>query len=327
MRLLNVHTQQLKNFIGFERPPYAILSHTWGDDEVEFLDLATPKWKDKKGALKVNLMCKHAAKATPKLEWVWIDTLCINKESSSELSEAINSMFAWYTDAVVCYAYLEDVVATETASTLPKAKWFTRGWTLQELLAPRRVEFFGKSWTSLGIKDTESPEITNFMTTLARITDIDEIVLWKPAYMRVKSVAARMSWASKRETTRKEDLAYCLMGLFDVNMPLLYGEGDRAFLRLQEEIIRISDDHSIFAWDRALRSAPSVSCFAASPSLFRRGSLVVPFGRKRTAVSPYSLTNQGLQISLPIIQKRSKDGKDITYGLLNCHWENTLTEW
>jgi hypothetical protein len=327
MRLLNVHTRQLKTFIGSERPPYAILSHTWEDEEVEFADISAPDVEQRRGYAKIDYICRQAAKLASKLDWVWIDTCCINKDSSSELSEAINSMFSWYSDAEICYAYLEDVdvdVDTSKLETdLRGAKWFTRGWTLQELLAPRRVEFYGKSWKKIGTKDTESPHITPFIDTLGSITQIDVLVLWKPAYMRAKSVAARMSWASKRKTTREEDLAYCLLGLFDVNMPLLYGEGERAFTRLQEEIIRISDDHSIFAWDRDLNNSAAVSCFAKLPSLFRRGSLVLPFGRKNSQRIPYSLTNQGLQISLPLFQKPDTN---ITYGLLNCHWDNTLSE-
>ncbi|KAK0730325.1 heterokaryon incompatibility protein-domain-containing protein [Lasiosphaeris hirsuta] len=163
---------------------------------------------------------------TNRLEYVWIDTICINKSSSAELSEAINSMFAWYQQAKLCYAYLSDVSSdcNTTTDALSKpdsdfcqSKWFTRGWTLQELLAPSTV----------------------------RQTRIH--VLRRQASPGSLSIAARMTWAANRQTTRKEDMAYCLMGIFDVKMTMLYGEGDRAFTRLQEEIIRTSDNESIFA--------------------------------------------------------------------------------
>jgi Heterokaryon incompatibility protein (HET) len=319
MRLLNVHTRQLEEFSGKDIPPYAILSHTWGKDEVALSDINSTTVQKKAGYGKIDYTCREAARQN--MEYCWIDTCCIDKSSSSELSEAINSMFSWYNDAKVCYAYLEDVDSLSPSTEPPYPRWFTRGWTLQELLAPRRVEFYGRNWVKLGFKDTESSRMTEFTQTLARITGIDELVLWKPTYMRGKSVAARMSWASKRITTRPEDLSYCLLGIFGVNMPLLYGEGDRAFIRLQEEIIKLSDDHSIFAWDRDLSDTGSVSCLANSPSWFDRGAHVVPFGRKRLHSTPYTITNQGLQIQLPLIQKAHSE---IVYGLINCHWENTL---
>jgi len=321
MRLLNVDTRKLQEFHGPECPPYAILSHTWGDDEVLFSDISSSAGRGvaKPAYSKIEYTCRQAA--SQKLKYCWIDTCCIDKTSSAELSEAINSMFSWYRDATVCYAYLEDVRSSSVDTDLPNARWFTRGWTLQELLAPRRVEFYGRNWESLGFKDTESEHITEFTHKLASITEIDELVLWKPDYMRCKSVAARMSWASKRSTRRLEDTAYCLLGIFGVNMPLLYGEGDRAFVRLQEEIIRISADHSIFAWDRDLGETNTVSCLASSPSWFRRGAYVVPFGRNKSQTKTYTITNQGLQIELPLFRKPQTG---IVYGLINCHWENTL---
>jgi hypothetical protein len=319
MRLLNVDSRDLETFPGADCPPYAILSHTWAEHEVSFSDIKSSKAKTKDAYRKIEYTCRQATKQ--KLKFCWIDTCCIDKSSSAELSEAINSMFAWYSNARVCYAYLEDVGGSTVDAGLPKAKWFTRGWTLQELLAPRRVEFYDRDWAPLGFKDTESVKITEFMHKLASITGVDELVLWKPTCIRVKSVAARMSWASNRITTRPEDIAYCLLGLFDVNMPLLYGEGDRAYIRLQEEIIRISDDHSIFAWDRDPGETSTVSCLASSPSWFRRGAYVVPFGRKQTESNPYTITNQGLQIQLPLLQKLESK---VIFGLINCHWENNL---
>jgi hypothetical protein len=306
----------------------AVLSHTWGDEEVLFADIygtsikESPAAKAKSSYSKIVNTCLQVAKSTLKLDYCWIDTCCINKDSSSELSEAINSMYIWYSNAEVCYALLEDVERASVDEDLPAARWFTRGWTLQELLAPRKVEFYDKDWAQLGIKDTESDHVTPFLHTLKDITGIDEVVLWKPAYMRSKSVAARMSWAHNRQTSRSEDLAYCLMGIFDVNMPLLYGEGSRAFVRLQEEIIKLSDDHSIFAWDRDLSESSAASCLASDPSWFRRGAYVVPFGRKQTQSSSYSITNQGVQIRLRLLEHPTSG---VVYGLINCHWENTLT--
>ncbi len=286
-----------------------------------FAEIHSPEAKAKRGYTKIDYICKQAAKPPFNLKYCWVDTCCINKESSAELSEAINSMFEWYRDATICYAYLEDVTSAEK-EVLKKALWFTRGWTLQELIAPSRVDFYGKDWVVLGSKDTESDHITAFVRTLSEITTIDRLVLWKPTYMKGKSIATRMSWAAKRKTTRKEDLAYSLMGLFDVNMPLLYGEGDKAFLRLQEEIIKNSDDHSIFAWDHISTDADTVSCLASFPSWFRRGAFVIPYGKKKSHTTSYAVTNIGLEIQLPILMRLHSS---ICYGLINCHWANNLS--
>ena len=177
--------------------------------------------------------------------WVWIDTCCINKESSTELSEAINSMFAWYIHSEVCYAYLSDVPADDDMhaedSAFRKARWHTRGWTLQELLAPALVVFYSSDWKRLGTKE----ELADL---LEDITDIYACYLTRKESLVLASVAERMSWASNRHTTRIEDEAYCLLGLFGIVLPTLYGEGRRAFLRLQQEIAKQSIDTSIFAW-------------------------------------------------------------------------------
>ena len=164
-------------------------------------------------------------------QYVWIDTCCIDKSSSAELSEAINSMFTWYQQASVCYAYVDDVQLHD----FDKSRWFTRGWTLQELLAPSNVIFFVAGWTRLGTKFSLAAQIT-------KITGIDSEILHDQRLLRKRSVAQLMSWASRKETTRPEDTAYCLLGIFGVNMPLLYGEGENAFIRLQEELVKFADD-------------------------------------------------------------------------------------
>ncbi|KAK1727128.1 heterokaryon incompatibility protein-domain-containing protein [Colletotrichum acutatum] len=252
MRLLNTTTLKVTEFVS-ERPKYAILSHTWGSEEIVLQDTEA---KDeapssvKAGWKKIRGACALAL--GDGFDWIWIDTCCIDKSSSSELSEAINSMFRWYREAEICYAYLEDVPPLRYASfigfqdfaldldsnhimpiekdqnTFLGSRWFTRGWTLQELIAPQGVEFHATDWSFLGTR-------SDLSGIIHKHTMIDKVVL-------------EMRWAANRETTRVEDAAYCLLGIFEINMPLLYGEGDRAFRRLQEEIIRTIEDYSLIAW-------------------------------------------------------------------------------
>jgi hypothetical protein len=175
------------------------------------------------------------------LQYAWIDTCCIDKSSSAELSEAINSMFAWYRKAAVCCVYFSDVdMSIEEEPQLEQSRWFGRGWTLQELIAPRKLDFFDCNWNQIGSK-------SDLKELLYRVTNIDPAVL-DGGDVSAVSVGRRMSWASSRKTKRAEDGAYCLLGLFDVNMPLLYGERDKAFVRLQEEVLKHSNDSSILAW-------------------------------------------------------------------------------
>ncbi|KAK4236848.1 heterokaryon incompatibility protein-domain-containing protein [Achaetomium macrosporum] len=212
--LINTHSLQLEEFFDASIPKYVILSHTWEKEEVLFSDMADlDRARSKTGFSKVKGACTLAA--SQGYHYIWIDSCCIDKSSSAELSEAINSMYRWYGKSGVCYAYLCDV---NDASQLGDSRWFIRGWTLQELIAPMRASL------------------------------VDEGVLAGRIHPHNVSVAKRMYWASKRKMTRKEDEAYCLMGLFDVNMPLLYGEADKAFIRLQQEIARVTDDQSILAW-------------------------------------------------------------------------------
>ncbi len=252
MRLLNTTTKIVEEVREDFMPPYAILSHTWGDEEVTLQDLqALHSHQDRtsphpvqsrNGYLKIDGCCTMARNNG--FEWVWIDTCCIDKTSSSELSEAINTMFRWYKEAVVCYVYLSDVLLFEDGyapeSQFRQSRWFTRGWTLQELVAPKEVKFYDALWEVIGNR-------SKLRYLIQEITEIPASFFTNQSVYDA-SIAQRMSWAANRQTTRKEDLAYCLIGLFDVNMPLLYGEGDKAFRRLQEEIIKQSNDQSIFAW-------------------------------------------------------------------------------
>ncbi|KAI6107013.1 heterokaryon incompatibility protein-domain-containing protein [Pisolithus croceorrhizus] len=254
---------------------YAILSHRWGTEVgyEEMTGLMKMEGRNKgevtqrDGYQKIIKSCEQAARDGYK--WLWIDTCCIDKRSSSELSEAINSMYQWYRNAQVCYAYLHDV----DESTFPTHRnngkfgrsngwpeWFVRGWTLQELIAPKEVVFFNKNWLPIGNKRRLAP-------TLQDITGVPFQVLRDGLAAKRLSVAQIMSWAAHRETTRVEDQTYSLLGLFGVNMPMLYGEGRKAFRRLQLEIIRESNDHSIFAWNPRVPRPGSV--LAVSPNDFQ----------------------------------------------------------
>jgi len=242
-----------------------------------------------------------------------MDSCCIDKASSSELSEAINSMFQWYRNAEACYAYLSDVHSTENVqirNELHLSQWFTRGWTPQELLAPPSVVFFNSNWLDIGSKASLSPLIS-------RITGVENIFDFESA-----SVAQKMSWVAERITTRIEDRAYCLMGLFGINMPLLYGEGNDSFLRLQLEILKISDDESIFAWQHPVEKVSEpMGLLAPAPRYFRRSGNIVrhPFDAERP---PYSMTNKGLRMEIIIesIQNPHSPGarKKSFCGPLNC---------
>jgi hypothetical protein len=246
MWLINVQTQLLEDFTVRKIPQYAILSHTWTDEEVTFQDFLSKdgdtvrKKESKKGFIKIMKTCELAARHN--MRYIWVDTCCIDKSSSAELSEAINSMWRYYKDADVCYAYLADLPRrANVVQELKACKWFTRGWTLQELIAPKKLRFYDETWHFQGTKD-------EFAELLHQITKIPPDVLRDPDGLAKLSIAERMTWASKRETTRIEDTAYCLLGIFDINMPLLYGEGNKAFIRLQEEIIKNNNDLSIFGW-------------------------------------------------------------------------------
>jgi len=320
MRLINCSTLKLEEFIGTNIPRYAILSHTWGDEEVSFADFTSGQPTVRSGYQKIIFTCQQAIK--DKIGYAWVDTCCIDKSSSAELSEAINSMFAWYQKSVRCYAYLFDVSEANVDQEFPKSRWFTRGWTLQEMLAPTTVILYDQQWVELGYLEEYAEEIS-------KITGIDGAALWRKVSWRDPSlglenkfgsycVATRMSWASTRQTTRPEDMAYCLLGIFNINMPLLYGEGDRAFRRLQEEIIRKSDDDSILAWALSpedkhtsllgllhnddmqdLCDVPDVDFLARSPEDFKDCAGLT---RATEPLTLFTLTNTGLQIQLPIVQ-------------------------
>ncbi|KAK4460732.1 vegetative incompatibility protein HET-E-1 [Cladorrhinum samala] len=239
---LHIKTEE---YFDSDRPAYAILSHTWlaKTEELTLQELQNPfpNTHAKIGFHKTQRTCELAL-SRDNLTHAWVDTCCIDKTSSAELAEAINSMYAWYVEAEVCYVYLSDLPSnSELSDSLSKCRWFTRGWTLQELIAPKDVVFFDQEWNERGNKQELSKLIFE-------ITGIPESLLKNEAAPSYFSVACRMSWAARRITTRIEDAAYCLMGIFNVNMSLRYGEKEAAFVRLQEEILRKQADMSIFVW-------------------------------------------------------------------------------
>ena len=278
MWLLNTVTKELRSFTSPADVPggYAILSHVWDeghtecrtiqdiqslltfetDDEFPRI-LAVPAslvetlssdigWRDSI-APKIRELCKVAQ--AHGYQWVWTDMCCIDRSCSAELSEAINSMFRYYALSGACFVYLHDVHTDSQfaegfdSTEFQKSVWHTRGWTLQELLAPTFIVFLAHDWSVIGTKDS-------LVSSLHAATKIPAKVLLLEESLSHTTIAQRMCWASKRKTTRVEDEAYCLMGLFGVNMPIAYGEGQKAFYRLQEEILKILPDASIFAWGR-----------------------------------------------------------------------------
>ncbi|KAM0703743.1 hypothetical protein Q7P35_009682 [Cladosporium inversicolor] len=377
MRLLNVNAQkaELVEFFGDKIPPYAILSHTWGDDEVTFQDLQSGSYEHKLGFRKIHLTCQQARR--DRLSWCWVDTCCIDKSSSAELSEAINSMFNWYSRAQVCYAYLADVCTgvrrdsrdetpsqdqgivevyeevrldlrlgnqlhieqrhwydtqlhspttttratfdsrehgtlstdTTTYRAFGDSRWFQRGWTLQELIAPRRLKFFGRSWEPLGERDEE------LLHAVVECTGLSPIVFGNTRALQHTPIAQRMSWMARRKTTRKEDEAYCLLGIFGVHMPLLYGEADMAFVRLQEELVRRFRDHSLLIFSDLTRNtsilreplAASSRDFAGCKNVEACNTYKIPF-----ALESYHLTSDAIHINLPLIRmERARWARDL----------------
>ncbi|GKZ25159.1 hypothetical protein AbraIFM66951_001146 [Aspergillus brasiliensis] len=306
MRLLEATTLRLLDFTPDKIPPYAILSHTWEEGEVLFEDIGKGTASAKPGYKKVEYTAQQALRDG--LEYIWVDTCCINKESSAELSESINSMFHWYQQAQVCYAYLADLDGN--VDKMASCRWFTRGFTLQELIAPSDVVFFSRNWVALGSK-------MDLCDIISDITGIGLEYLCQYRELECASIAQRMSWAATRQTTRPEDTAYCLLGIFSVNMPLLYGEGGtRAFIRLEEEIMGKSDDQSLFAWcDPEAKPDTLYGLLATSPALFANSRTMLSYESWESR-PPYAMTNRGLRIELPIQQDRQNPLLDV--AALNC---------
>ncbi|KAK0378380.1 HET domain-containing protein [Colletotrichum limetticola] len=313
-----------------------------GNDEATFQELGCPDHTKKRGYTKINGLCCLAAKNG--FERVWIDTCCIDKTSSAALSKAINSMYRWYKEASICYAYLSDVLPEKCPAYIEDGKphkdldrdddewssgepddyeypepfvnhfgssrWFTRGLTLQELLAPKNIYFFNAAWKNLA----HVPRIPT------------------PTFAKPRSLCG---CRGPLGVMRVEDGAYSPLGIFDVNMPLLYREGEKAFKRLQLEILKGSPDESMLAWrlsreigslvslkflnDRALKCPDSLKLLASSPQDFTEwfGAHIKPLFESRDPMM--EMTNRGLRITLPLIKCRVD-----TYGVFSYMMDNTF---
>ncbi|VBB76851.1 Putative protein of unknown function with het domain [Podospora comata] len=318
MWLLNTITLKLEEFCDNELPPYAILSHTWDvpSQEVTFVEMQGLRETitNKTGFAKITNFCRLASQKG--YEYGWVDTCCIDKRNSADLSEAINSMYRSYYDSGDCLVYLSDTKPMADWGSLSIAKlddalrpcrWFTRGWTLQELLAPETRSFFDATWQP----------ITNrhLVSVISNITKIGDACLLFRDNISEVSISERMGWASERHTTRSEDITYSLMGIFNICMPILYGEGGKkAFRRLQKEIMRVSFDQSLFVWKEDVSSsgflASSPAAFACPPTL----GLWAPRN-----LAPFYMTNVGLSVRLNIVEILVEDRTWVPKNVLEIH--------
>ena len=323
MYLINVNTLKLELFYGEGQaiPPYAILSHTWGLEasELSFGDLCGMDGDIEKLRAEIDrtklLGCCKEAKEQAGVQYIWIDTCCIDKGNTVQRDEAINSMFRWYQQAKVCFAYLADVHKKDSATEFLNSSWFRRGWTLQELLAPVNLTFYDSQWDILGPK-------LEWVDSIQATTGIPVEYLTQAVDFREASVAQRMSWAANRVTTRPEDIAYCLFGIFDVGIDLRYGEGgESAFLRLQRQILIEIQDDTILAWDFGVehsREMPTATgtwtgALATSPSAFQNCKNTTKKGFRTTDLKAVDSAGGNLPISLVI-----QDAESGAVGLLDC---------
>lgn len=224
---------------------YAILSHTWGPDEeeVSYNDVLNGKGTSKpgSGAEKIRFCIQQTTQ--DRLDYFWVDTCCINKSNDAELSKSLRSMFRWYAGAKRCYVYLSDVlqgdvVRTDWAHDFQRSRWFRRGWTLQELIAPPILEFYSKDRRRLGTKgslEVQISDITKIPVRALRGRDLADFTIHE-----------RRRWQEGRQTREPEDLVYSLLGLLGVSMPVLYGEGIvKAQQRLDNEISTVQKGASL----------------------------------------------------------------------------------
>ncbi|KAI9675865.1 MAG: hypothetical protein M1822_008874 [Bathelium mastoideum] len=344
MRLLNIRKREFEDKEGSDLDTAlqkcAIISHRWGDNETNFQNLQeilqlqeSPNStesifddpesykfsKEEEGLFKIAVACKKASEygfrgedgrgtrqTQAMLEYIWMDTCCIDKTNSDEEDRAINSMFRWYRDAKVCFAYLSDVSQEESEyqdeqkdlkgkriqrriNCFKESDWFSRGWTLQELLAPRVLYFFDHKWRFIDAKKTRSADIQSRTKIEAKYINGD---------FSDACTAVKMSWLSSRETTLKEDMAYCMVGIFGVYMHVQKAEGEHAFLRLQEELIKQkAADESLFAWRNEL--VTSCGLLAPWPTCFKKSERLTIHSRRYSKRKPYTVVGGGIEFHAP----------------------------
>ncbi|KAI0402570.1 kinesin light chain [Xylaria palmicola] len=308
---------------GTSIPPYAILSHTWGPEEVTYKDLEQGTGQHKTAYKKIRFCGEQATRHG--LRHFWVDTCCIDKSSSAELTESINSMFRWYRDAAKCYAYLEDVSSSTMQDgdphiQLKQSRWFTRGWTLQELIAPKTVDFYSREGTALGNKESLEQLICG-------TTGIPAQAL-RGCPLSHFTTSERMAWAETRKTTVPEDKAYSMLGIFETQMPLIYGEGEeRALKRLREEIIKDQKGsrHEEFSVPFSLHGVPDIAHFVArEQELADMRKTLKSDGRRRVVVL-HGLGGMGkTQLAIEYM-KRNKDNYSAIFWL-NIKDENSLKQ-
>ena len=315
MWLLSTDRAELKYFANnFDAiGGYAILSHTWVGKEQTLQEVRAigercrasgmnPR-DDPELSPKIRNCCLFAEEYG--YCWVWIDSCCIDKTSSSELSEAINSMFRWYKEAEVCFAYLADVpqdcVLHDPRSAFRKSRWHTRGWTLQELIAPDFLIFLSMEWRELGNR-------ADLARLVREITGVPLKVLTGEKQPAQWSISSRMSWASERRTTRVEDEAYCLMGLFGVSLPANYGEGKKAFIRLQYEVMQHDPDMSLFSFGSCIGPRDHNITFHPKETLIHPWQYLMAYSPKEFnecfGYIPYLGENAKQQYPPPLVSTR-----------------------
>jgi hypothetical protein len=265
MRLIHTEKREVHDFLdALSIPRYVALSYSWAADEVGRGDLRDTSLASEKLSLqKLKEFCREAGNLS--FEWLWVDTVCVDRSSTAELSEAINSMFKWFRQSGACIVYLSDVDyvgnVQEQEKNIRQSRWMRRSWTLQELIAPKNMYFYAANWMMIGTKESLLP-------LLSEVTQVDKAVLENADHLSDYSIGRIMSWAANRETRRVEDIAYSLLGLFGVSMPVIYGEGHTAFTRLQEKIFQRTDDATLFAWQSSNSNHMYRGLFAQSPFEF-----------------------------------------------------------
>ncbi|KAI9566978.1 hypothetical protein HD554DRAFT_2111690 [Boletus coccyginus] len=280
-----------------EQVRYAIFSHRWfSEGEPTYQDMMKGNRLGGAGYEKLKQFCDTAQSA--RVTYAWSDTCCINKDSSAELDESIRSMFRWYRNSFICIAYLGN---TDCLDNVGDDEWFRRGWTLQELIAPKCIKFYGRKWNPL-------TDVVNDLDHWEILKKIENVTTIRAHFLRgrqfepgPKDIAERMSWAAGRTTTRGEDRAYSLMGIFGVSMSVAYGEGpDQAFFRLTEAILHVSDSLDILNWTGAPASTSHATrMLPSSPDCY----LMKNRPKFSALQNPQSLTltNRGLQLDLFVI--------------------------